>query len=99
MIPAGTIVSIVHIGCRYLNRFRPIALISIDLSGKPLPVVEFLPGVGKFGNHQVTSHSQFGSLVFGISFEDRISTENIFLVFPFIYGIVSPGKCLLVFFP
>ena len=34
----------------------------IDLSGKPLPVVEFLPGSGKFGNHQVTGHSQFGSV-------------------------------------
>lgn len=75
-----------------------MALIRIDLSGKPLPVVEFLPGSGKFGNHQVTGHSQFGSLVFGVSFEDRISTENIFLIFPFIYGIASPGKCLLVFF-
>ena len=95
---AGTIVSIVHIDGRSLNRFRPMALIRIDLSGKPLPVVEFLPGSGKFGNHQVTGHSQFGSLVFGVSFEDRISTENIFLIFPFIYGIASPGKCLLVFF-
>ena len=36
---AGTIVSIVHTGYRSLNRFRPIALISIDLSGKSLPVV------------------------------------------------------------
>ena len=71
----------------------------IDLSGKPLPVVELLPGSGEFRNHQVTCYSQFGSLVFGISFEDRISTENIFLVFPFIYGIASPGKCFLVFFP
>ena len=60
---AGTIVSIVYIGCWSLNRFRPMALRSIDLSGKPLPVVEFLPGSGKFGNHQVTGHSQFGSLV------------------------------------
>ena len=47
---------------------------SIDLSGKSLSVVELLPGSGKFGNHRVTSHSQFGSLVLGISFEDRIST-------------------------
>jgi hypothetical protein len=50
---------------------------SIDLNGKPLPVVELLPGMGKFRNHQVTGNSQFGSLVFGISFEDCISTENI----------------------
>ena len=90
---------IIHSGGRSLNRFRPMDLRGIDLSGKPLPVVELLPGSGKFGNHQITGHSQFGSLVFGISFKDRISTENIFLVFPFIYGIASPGKCLLVFFP
>ena len=76
-----------------------MALISIDLSGKSLTVVEFLPGTRKFRNHQVTGYSQFRSFVFGISFEDRISTKNIFLIFPFIYGIVSPGKCLLVFFP
>ena len=35
----GTIVDIIHIGCRSLNRFRPMALKSIDLSGKSLPVV------------------------------------------------------------
>ena len=40
---AGTIVSIVHIGCRSLNRFRPMDLRSIDLNGKPLSVVELLP--------------------------------------------------------
>ena len=45
---AGTIMSIVYIDCRALNRFRPMDLRSIDLSGKPLPVVEFLPGSGKF---------------------------------------------------
>ena len=37
---AGTIVSIVHSCCRSLNRFRPMALRSIDLSGKPLLVVK-----------------------------------------------------------
>ena len=36
---AGTIVGIIHIGCRSLNRFRPMDLRGIDLSGKPLPVV------------------------------------------------------------
>ena len=61
---AGTIMSIVYIDCRSLNRFWPMDLRSIDLSGKPLPVVEFLPGSGKFGDHQVTGHSQFGGLVF-----------------------------------
>ena len=45
---AGTIVSIVHIGCRSLNRFRPMDLRGIDLSGKSLAVVELLPGTGKF---------------------------------------------------
>ena len=47
---ARTIVSIVHTGCRSLNRFRPIALSSIDLSGMPLPVVKLLPDTGKFRN-------------------------------------------------
>ena len=69
----------------------------IDLSGKPLPVMELLPGTGEFGNHQVTGHSQFGSLVFGIYFEERISMENIFFIFPFIYHRNSlSGKCLVV---
>mgnify|MGYP007133202276 CR=1 FL=1 len=36
---AGTIVGIIHIDCRSLNRFRPMDLRGIDLSGKPLPVV------------------------------------------------------------
>ena len=40
---AGTIMSIVYIDCRSLNRFWPMDLRSIDLSGKSLPVVELLP--------------------------------------------------------
>lgn len=42
--------------CRSLDRFRPMALRNIDLSGKSIPEVEFLPGMGKFRNHQFTSH-------------------------------------------
>ena len=45
---SGTIVGIIHIGCRSLNRFWPMDLRSIDLSGKSLTVVEFLPCSGKF---------------------------------------------------
>lgn len=36
---AGTIVGIIHTGGRSLNRFRPMDLRGIDLSGKSLPVV------------------------------------------------------------
>lgn len=55
----------------------------IDLSGKSLTVVELLRGSGKFRNHQVTGHSQFRSLVFGISFEDCIFSESFLFVFLF----------------
>ena len=77
---AGTIVGIVHIGCRSLNRFRPMDLRGIDLSGKSLAVVELcqVREVLKSLNY---GPSQFGSLVFAFPLRIAYPRRTSFLSF------------------